>query len=101
MNLPVTAEKLVGGVLLRSAKHDAKFWLTAAQARCASSFMLAEDKTPSECVTFSAGHKSAVEIATCCDDFTIIFSLYGEIYPELVTTAQLAQLGQQIQEELV
>lgn len=100
MNLPVIAEKIVGGVLLRSAKHDAKFWLTAAQARCAASFMLAEDKTPSECVTFSAGHKSAVEIATCGDDYTIIFSLCDELYPELVTVAQLAEIGLRIQEEL-
>lgn len=96
----VFAEGLVGGVLLYNKGRHVKFWLTAAQARCAASFMLDPGKTGSECVTFSAWHKSSVEIATCNNNFTVLFNLADDVEGELVTASELELLGRQILDEL-
>lgn len=98
MDLQVAAQ--VGGVLLRGLTSRGHFWLTPAQAKALIAFCGSPGLSEQECVTFSAGHKAGVEVASCLENYTVIFTHGDEVCPEMIRKTDLPFLGRKVHEAL-
>jgi len=90
-----------GGVFLKGLTSHGHFCLTPAQARTLVTFCTAPDLSEQECVSFSAGHKSGVEIASCLENYTVIFTHGDDVCPEMIRKTDLPLLGRKVHDALL